>query len=205
MWLFRPAFAAAVWCHRGSLARHGLPLPSHQLLQEHPTISTDLPILVREGRVGMKPDIERLDGDGIRFVDGSRAAVDTVILATGYKISFPFLDAGIIAPDENQVRLYRNVVLPDVPGLYFVGLVQPWGAIFPLAEAQSHWVADLIEGRCVLPARAFMEQAIDDELATMRKRYVASPRHTIQVDFHAYRETLKRERQRLRHDRTVHE
>ena len=35
---------------------------------------------------------------------------------------------------------------PDHPGLYFIGLVQPLGAIMPLAEEQAHWVADLIAG-----------------------------------------------------------
>jgi len=39
-----------------------------------------------------------------------------------------------------------------------------------------------------------MLRAIDDDLAAMRRRYVSSPRHTIQVDFHAYRALLRRER-----------
>jgi hypothetical protein len=30
----------------------------------------------------------------------------------------------------------------------------------------------------------------------MRRRYVTSPRHTIQVDFHAYRVAVQRERRR---------
>jgi cation diffusion facilitator CzcD-associated flavoprotein CzcO len=198
MWLFRPAFAAVVWLNRGTLGLYGLPRPSHKVLQEHPTISSDLPSLVRERRVVIKPDIERLDGDGVRFADGSREPVDTIILATGYKIVFPFLDAGIIAPEENEVRLYRNVVHPNLPGLYFLGLIQPWGAIFPLAEAQAEWVGDLIEGRCQLPAHDAMERAIDADIARIRRRYVKSPRHTIQVDFHAYRAAVRRERRRGR-------
>jgi len=198
LWLFRPAFAAVVWLNRGGLGAHGLPRPTHRWLEEHPTISSDLPSLVRERRITMKPDIERLDGDGVRFVDGSREPVDAIILATGYRIAFPFLDAAVIAPEENEVRLYRHVVHPDVPGLFFLGLVQPWGAIFPLAEAQAGWVGDLIEGRCGLPDRAAMQVAIDADRARMRQRYVRSPRHTIQVDFHAYRAQLRRERRRGR-------
>ena len=41
---------------------------------------------------------------------------------------------------------------PDHPGLYFIGLVQPLGAIMPLAEAQAEWVADLLEGSAALPS-----------------------------------------------------
>ena len=198
MWAFRRAFAAVVWLNRGGLAAHGLPVPAHRVLQEHPTISTDLPSLVRERRVTMKPDIERLEGDLVRFADGSREPVDVIICATGYRIAFPFLDRTIIAPDDNAVRLYRNVVHPEVPGLSFIGLVQPWGAIFPLAEAQAEWMADLVEGRCTLPDRATMEREIDRDLERMHHRYVTSPRHTIQVDFHAYRATVRRERRRGR-------
>jgi dimethylaniline monooxygenase (N-oxide forming) len=120
------------------------------------------------------------------------------VLATGYRIAFPFLDRAVIAADDNRVRLYRHVVHPDVPGLFFIGLIQPWGAIFPLAEAQAAWVGDLVTGRCGLPDRGAMLRTIDDELAGMRRRYVSSPRHTIQVDFHAYRALLRRERRRGR-------
>jgi len=196
MWLFRPAFRAVVWLNRGSLSLYGLPRPGHAVLQEHPTISSDLPSLVRERRVIMKPDVEQLDGDGVVFGDGSRERIDTIILATGYRIAFPFLDAAVMTPDDNLVRLYRNVVHPAVPNLFFIGLVQPWGAIFPLAEAQAGWVGDLIAGRCSLPDRVAMERTIDSDLAAMRRRYVTSPRHTIQVDFHAYRATIGRERRR---------
>lgn len=198
MWLFRRAFQTVVWLNRGTLSLYGLPRPGHAVLQEHPTISSDLPSLVREHRVFVKPDVDRLDGDAVVFADGSREPADAIILATGYHVTFPFLDGSMIAPDDNRVRLYRHVVHPDVPGLFFIGLVQPWGAIFPLAEAQASWVGDLIEGRCVAPDRTTMERAIDADLAAMRRRYVSSPRHTIQVDFHVYRAAIRRERRRRR-------
>lgn len=198
LWALRAAFNAVVWLNRGGLRGYGLPQPAHQVLEEHPTISTDLPSLVRERRVLVKPDIAGFEDDRVRFVDGSRAALDAIILCTGYKIEFPFLDRTLMAPDDNVVRLYRHVVHPEVPGLFFVGLVQPWGAIFPLAEAQSEWIADIVAGRCGLPDTATMERAIDADLDRMRRRYVRSPRHTIQVDFHAYRAVLRRERRRRR-------
>lgn len=86
----------------------------------------------------MKPDIDRLDGEGVVFADSSREPIDAIVLATGYQISFPFLDHSVFAADDNRVRLYRHVVHPEVPTLYFIGLIQPWGAIFPLAERRRH-------------------------------------------------------------------
>jgi hypothetical protein len=66
----------------------------------------------------------------------------------------------------------------------------------PIAELQSEWIADVIEGKAVLPGRAEMVREIAKEQAAMRKRYVASKRHTIQVDFYPYLNQLRRERER---------
>ncbi|MBD0283592.1 MAG: NAD(P)/FAD-dependent oxidoreductase, partial [Thermoleophilaceae bacterium] len=98
----------------------------------------------------------------------------------------------------NQIALYRRVVHPERPGLYFIGLVQPLGAIMPIAELQSEWIADVLGGRVALPEPDEMRKVIEHEHRRMRKRYVASKRHTIQVDFHPYMRMLRRERARKR-------
>ena len=92
--------------------------------------------------------------------------------------------------------LYRRVVHPDRPGLWFIGLIQPLGAIMPIAEAQSEWLADVLEGRAALPEPDEMKKAIERDDRRMRKRYVASKRHTIQVDFYPYLRAIQRERKR---------
>jgi hypothetical protein len=117
-----------------------------------------------------------------------------VVYCTGYKVTFPFLDETVVRANDNHVDLYRRVVPPDRPGLYFIGLVQPLGAVMPLAEDQAHWVADLILGRVSLPSRAEMRRQVAAYDEALRKRFVASKRHTIEVDFHAYRAEIARER-----------
>ena len=68
----------------------------------------------------------------------------------------------------------------------------------PLAEAQGRLLADYLRGAYRLPGRAHMLADIRREDAAMRKRYVASKRHTIQVDFDRYLHDLERERRRGR-------
>ena len=53
----------------------------------------------------------------------------------------------------------------------------------PLAEAQSEWVADLLDGRAALPPAATMRREIARYHRSLEGRYVRSKRHTIQVDF----------------------
>jgi hypothetical protein len=86
------------------------------------------------------------------------------------------------------------VVPPEHDGLFFVALLQPLGAMMPLAEAQSEWVADLLAGEAALPTRDEMLKEIEQRRTELRKRYVKSTRHTIQVDFFPYLRELERER-----------
>jgi dimethylaniline monooxygenase (N-oxide forming) len=83
---------------------------------------------------------------------------------------------------------------PEIDNVYFVALVQPLGATMPIAEAQGQWIADELRGEYVRPSRAAMLRHIAAENAAMRRRYVASKRHTIQVDFDDYLLGLERER-----------
>ena len=110
-------------------------------------------------------------------------------------MSFPFFDDTVVAADDNHVDLYRRVVDPEHPGLYFVGLIQPLGAIMPLAEAQAEWVGDLVAGEGALPSSDEMRAQIAGYDEQLCARYVASKRHTIQVDFHKYQ---RRDRARAR-------
>jgi Flavin-binding monooxygenase-like len=147
----------------------------------------------------VKPNIHSFRGGRtVRFADGSEEEIDLAIWCTGYKITFPFFDPGLISAPDNEIPLYLRVVSPDHPGLYFIGLLQPLGAIMPLAEAQSEWIADVLRRRVVLPSPERMRRAIERDRDKVRKRYVASKRHTIQVDFFPYLRRVGRERGRGR-------
>jgi hypothetical protein len=140
-----------------------------------------------------KPNIAALDGDTVRFVDGSEVRADLVVYCTGYRITFPFFDEGFVSAPDNELSLYKRVFHPDIPGLSFVGLVQPLGAIMPIAERQSRLIAAQLAGGYALPRAERMQRDIERKRDAMRKRYVASKRHTIQVDFDDYMHELAAE------------
>src|ERR1700761_4202287 len=181
----------------GEPSDYGLPKPDHKLLEAHPTVSSEFLPRLGPGDIPAKPNIDRFTGGRrVRFVDGSEEEVDLVVYCTGYKITFPFFDPAVLSAPENVLPLYRRVVPVDRPGLYVIGLVQPLGPIMPLAEAQCEWVADLISGRAALPPVATMEREIASEEEKQRKRFVASKRHTVEVDFYPYLREIRRERKR---------
>ena len=185
---------ALIRLHVGNPERYGLPAPDHKFGEAHPTVSGRVLDRIAHGTIAPKPNIRRLDGDEVEFDDGSRAHVDVVVYCTGYKISFPFFDAELISAPENHIELFRRVFHPELDDVFFVALLQPLGATMPLAEAQGQWIADYLKGEYALPPRPALLQDIEDDMAAMRKRYVASKRHTIQVDFDDYLHALGKER-----------
>jgi dimethylaniline monooxygenase (N-oxide forming) len=178
----------------GDLTKYGLLEPDHKFGEAHPTVSGRILDRIQHGRVTPKPNIRRLDGRFAEFEDGSRAEVDVVVYCTGYKITFPFFDEDFISAPDNHIKLFRRVFDPAHRDLAFVGLLQPLGAVMPLAEAQGQWLAGYLRGRYALPSAADMERDMQSDQAAMRKRYVSSKRHTIQVDFDDYLRDLEHER-----------
>jgi cation diffusion facilitator CzcD-associated flavoprotein CzcO len=188
------AFETMIRMHVGTPDKYGLPKPDHAFGQAHPTASDRILDRLQHGAIRPKPNIARLHRDEVEFVDGSRERVDIVVYCTGYRISFPFFDPGFISAPGNRIRLFRRVMHPDVANVFFIGLVQPFGATIPVAEAQSRWIADHLRGDYAPPARAEMLRDIAEEDETMRRRFVASKRHTIEVDFDDYLHALEHER-----------
>ena len=179
----------------GSPTDYGLPKPDHKLLEAHPTVSSEFLPRLGHGDIAAKPNIQAFTGGRtVSFVDGTEEEIDLVVYCTGYKITFPFFAPEVLAAPDNRLLLFRRVVSVERPGLYFIGFIQPLGPIMPIAEAQAEWIADLISGRARLPDVTEMKAQIVTEEEKQAKRFVASKRHTVEVDFYPYLREIRRER-----------
>ena len=181
---------------RGKMSEFGFPEPDHRIGQAHPTISSDILMRITHGRIKVKPTIRQLDGDGVIFVDGSREPIDSIIYCTGYKITFPFFHPDVYEAKNNDMPLYYHVFPPPYRDLFFIGFIQPLGAIMPLAELQSVWVSRYLIGEYGLPSTQEMCREVDRTRQEMRKRYGSALRHTIQVDVEPYVDSIRKEMQR---------
>jgi dimethylaniline monooxygenase (N-oxide forming) len=181
--------------YSGPPERYGLPKPNHRFGEAHPTISGRILDRIQHGTITPKPNIASFTGaTQVRFVDGTTVDADVVVYCTGYKITFPFFDEEEISAPDNHIELFRRAMHPEIPNVFFIGLLQPLGAIMPLAEAQGAWVGDYLLGDYTPPPAAEMLADIEADQRAMRERYVASKRHTIQVDFDDYLHALAKER-----------
>ncbi|HST56838.1 MAG TPA: NAD(P)-binding domain-containing protein [Solirubrobacteraceae bacterium] len=194
-WAVRKAMLTALFrLGVGRMEDYGLPKPDHGLGEAHPTISADFLNRVAHGEIEYRPNIAELQGERVKFVDGSVEQVDTIVYCTGYKVTFPFFDEQLISAPDNDLPLFRRVFHPDLHNVFFVGLLQPLGAIMPLAEAQANWIAAYLRGEYALPDAPHLRADMQRERAQMFKRYVASKRHTMQVDYDSYLYDIAQER-----------
>jgi cation diffusion facilitator CzcD-associated flavoprotein CzcO len=170
---------------------YGLPAPNHKIFEAHPTQSVELPLRLGSGDVVPKPNVSRLDGDVVHFEDGTSDVFDAIIYATGYNITFPFFETGLINAPENQIRLYKRIFKPGFEDLAFIGFAQAVPTLFPFVECQSRLLAAYAVKRYALPPVAEMERVIDAD----QKMYVGHctdrPRHTQQVDYFYYEHDIR--------------
>jgi len=175
----------------GRMEDFGLPTPNHRFLDAHPTVSSELLGRLGAGDAVGKGNVRELLGDRVRFADDSVETIDAIIYATGYDISFPFLDPQLVSAPENVLPLYKRMFKPGIDDLAFIGLGQAIPTIFPFAELQSKLAARWLSGDWAPPADADMEAEIPRDEAFHTGHFVDKPRHTMQVDWYAYARELE--------------
>ena len=111
----------------GDLRRWGIETPAEppaaqlRLHGKTPVIDVGTLAEIKAGKIGIRPDLRRFDGDSVEFVDGRRERFDHVVLATGYRPGIvDFLPAAAPVLD---VRGGPREHSPggELRGLHFVG------------------------------------------------------------------------------------
>ncbi len=175
----------------GRYRDYGLPEPDFPPTRAHPTLNSELLEKIRHGKVRPRPAIVRVEEQTVHFADGTASTYDVIVAATGYRVTFPFFRPEFINWEEaTDIPLYLRVFHPEYPTLFFIGLVQPQGCIWPLSEAQARLVARVLIGRVRLP-KDWRQQAYA-EGQRIEKAFLKRPRHALEVRFIPYLKTLQR-------------
>ena len=182
----------AEWMARlavGPWKKYGLHPPEARLMEMHPTLNSDILNALRHGTVHPRPGIEAIEGRKVRFRDGREEAFDAIIWATGYRVSLPFLDGAVAgAEPSDPPPLYLKMMPARPVNLFVIGLFQPIGCIWTLADLQARIAALRIAG--ALPPPADLEARIAREMRNPHWRFEKRPRHALEVDFYEFRKEL---------------
>lgn len=124
----------------------GMPEPAYRTLAEGRTVVNDLLLYwVHHGRVNVVSGIERFDGNTVHFTDGTSREYDTILWATGFHASVPFLDERYVKRSRGVPLRYAAGIVPQgLEKLYYIGLSAPRGPQVPVYGVQTKRVIRMI-------------------------------------------------------------
>ncbi len=195
LWMRRALNTALLKLMVGNPQEYGLPKPDHKLFETHPIVNSQMLYYLAHGDIIPKPDISRFEGRRVLFVDGSEAMVDLIIFATGFKISFPFIDHQFLNWQNGRPELYLNIFHPQDDTLFVAGLIQPDSGQWGLVDYQTQLIARFLWAVEHQPAKANWFRKLkarpNPDLGG-GIRYVNSTRHYLEVEHFSYRQRLKK-------------
>lgn len=107
----------------GDLSRYGLPVPDKPVGSTHPIVSNTVLHCFTHGLLAWKPDVARVEGSTVHFVDGTSEELDIIVTATGYDLEIPWLPEGLVKYDQGHAQFHLGTFVDGVPGLYGVGML----------------------------------------------------------------------------------
>ncbi len=147
------------------------------------------------GEIVPKPDVLSLHGNRVLFIDGSEECVEVVVYATGFTISFPFIDKNHLNWNQNQPHLYLNIFHPLYDTLFVAGLITCKKGEWRLVDYQAQLIAKFISLQKRQPSRAnFLRQLKAKEfLPVSHEQITRCPNlNSIKVEYSVYFSKLKR-------------
>jgi hypothetical protein len=189
--IWRKATSLMIKIIQGTNSSYGLPEPEDDFGFHHPTVNSELFYFLRHGKIRPRKDIDHYEGQTVFFKDGSKSDYDVIVACTGYIISHPFFDKKFIDYSEGDVPLYLRMLHPEIENVYFIGLFQPLGCIWPGAELQSKIMAKELAGKWTRPKK--VGELANNEVKHPDFKQIKTPRHTITVNYHSFRGRLSKE------------
>lgn len=176
----------------GDPTRFGFPRPDYHLYESHPIVNTLILNHLGQGDLRIRPDIERFDGHTVHFRDGSHDDYDTVLLATGYTLDYPFVARKELNWTGWAPRLFLNIFPPSFNGLYVMGMIEAsgigWQGRYEQAELIAAYLSATSAARAAFRLRVAREPWPD---LTGGYRYLGLERMSYYVNKDAYRRAVR--------------
>ncbi|XP_025859090.1 dimethylaniline monooxygenase [N-oxide-forming] 4 isoform X1 [Vulpes vulpes] len=117
-------------------------------------VNDELPTCILCGTVTMKANVKEFTETSAVFEDGTvEENIDTVIFATGYTFSFPFLEEPLKSLCTKKIFLYKQVFPSNLERatLAIIGIISLKGSILAGTELQARWATRVFKGLCKIP------------------------------------------------------
>lgn len=113
----------------GKPSDYGFPDPDYPMYASHPVMNTLILHHAGHGDIKPRKDIVHMDGERVHFKDHTYGDYDLIILATGYKLHYPFIDRKELnwPSDAGAPHLYLNSFHPRANDLFVLGMIEATG------------------------------------------------------------------------------
>jgi Flavin-binding monooxygenase-like len=179
----------------GDPVRFGFPRPDYKIYESHPIVNTLILNHLGQGDLRIRADIDRFDGSTVHFRDGSSGEYDTVLLATGYTLDYPFVSREDLNWEGFSPTLFLNIFPPSFNGLYVMGMLEAsgigWQGRYEQAELIAAYLSALSER--LGAASDFRRRVSDDKWPDLTGgyKYLGLERMSYYVNKDAYRRAVR--------------
>lgn len=126
----------------GKPSDYGLPDPDYRMYEAHPVINSLVLHHLGHGDITPRADIADMQGKTVTFRDGTTGDYDLVLLATGYRLHYPFIDDQYLNwGDDGAPELYLNCLHPEYDDLFVMGMIEAAGLGWEGRNEQAELVA----------------------------------------------------------------
>ena len=185
----------------GDPVRFGFPKPDYRIYESHPIVNTLILNHLGQGDLRIRADVDRFDGQTVRFRDGSADEYDLVLLATGYRLDYPFVDREHLHWQGASPRLFLNLFPSSFNGLYVMGMIEASGIGWQGRYEQAELLASYLDAVERAPVRAarFRDRVTGAAWpdVTGGYHYLGLDRMAYYVNKDAYRSAVRHEKDAL--------
>lgn len=178
----------------GDPVAFGFPQPNYKIYESHPIVNTLILGHLGQGDLQIRGDISRFDGHTVHFRDGTSGDYDLVLLATGYRLDYPFVAPAALHWTGAAPSLFLNIFPPSFNGLYMMGMVEASGLGWQGRYEQAELVATYLAAASRDPQLASLFRRrvnVPWPDLTGGYRYLGLDRMSYYVNKDAYRSTLR--------------
>jgi hypothetical protein len=190
----------------GKPSAYGLPDPDYRMYESHPVINSLVLHHLGQGDITPRGALADSDGETVTFADGSRGAYDTILLATGYQLHYPFIERSLLhwAEGAPAPALYLNAMHPTSDTLFVMGMLEAaglgWEGRNQQAELVALYLRQLQDGAASAQALQAIKRRGVDVRVRGGYRYLAVDRMGYYVHKASYQRMVHRHIAALRKD-----
>ncbi len=130
----------------GNPENFGFPKADHKLYESHPIVNSLILHYIGHGDIRVKKGIDRFEDKYVYFKDNTKKEYDIILLATGFKLHYPFIDKKHLNLVGYTPKLFMNI-FPPTQNLFFIGLLEALGIGWQGRYEQGALIAKTINAK----------------------------------------------------------